>query len=272
MTLETFEHSALDDRLKVTVTDAGLCLVRIDQPRRRNALTLAMWQGLTQVFARASEAPEVRSVVLTGEGGHFCAGADISEFDAVRYDSQSAAHYDAENDRAVAAIRDCPKPVIAAMSGAAVGGGLSLALACDFRVADATLTAGIPAARLGLVYSLVDCTLLHTRLGVTRAKEILFSGRLFGLEDAVRLGLVDRVAGAAEDALQAATAFAAEFEASAPLSVRGHKAIFQAMEAGEVEARREELEALISAAFDSDDYREGRRAFAERRDPVFTGR
>lgn len=272
MSADALDQVLSQDRLGMTVTDDGVCILEINQPKRRNALTLAMWQGLRQLFARAAEEAHVRSVILTGKGGHFCSGADITEFDSVRYDSRSAAYYDAENDRTVTAIRDFPKPVIAAMSGAAVGGGLSLALACDFRVADPTLRAGIPAARLGIVYSLVDCALLHAKLGSTRAKEILLTGRLFDLDDARRLGLVDRIADKANGARDAALAFAEEFKISAPLSVRGHKVIFQALDAGQVEERRQELELLIEAAFDSEDYREARRAFAERRDPVFEGR
>ena len=261
----------LDNRLTAEMRSASVLVVTISQPRRRNALSLAMWQGLADIFAHAGLARDIRAVVLSGDGGHFCSGADISEFDELRDSAKSAAFYDAENDRAVEAIRRCPKPVIAAMSGCAIGGGLSVALACDVRVADATLTAGIPAARLGLLYSIVDCRLLYHRLGATAAKEILFSGRLFGIEDAVRLRLVDRVAEAGQSALEAGLAFASEIAAGAPLSVQGHKAIVDACDAGELESRRPELEARIAAAFDSADYKEGRRAFAERREPVFKG-
>ena len=261
----------LDSRLKAEIAENGVCIVTINQPKRRNALSLAMWQGLADIFGYASAAREIRSVILTGAEGDFSSGADISEFDDLRHSAQSAAFYDAENDRAVEAIRRCSKPTIAAMSGCAIGGGLSVALACDFRVADASLRIGIPASRLGVLYSIVDCQLLYDRLGATSAKEILFSGRLFGLEDATRLGLVDRVADGDQYGFDVAHAFSLECAMGAPLSVQGHKAIFDAIEAGELENRRVDLQILIDRAFDSEDYAEGRRAFAERREPIFKG-
>lgn len=266
------DHPRSGDLVRVDVRPDAIAVVTIDRPQKRNALSLAMWQKLGDIFTAVNDDRNVRAVVLTGEGGHFCAGADIGEFDKVRYDSRSAAFYDAENDRAAAAIRDCCKPVIAALSGSVVGGGLGIALACDFRVADGTIRTGIPAAKLGVLYSIFDTTLLQARLRTTSAKEILFSGRLFDLADAGRLGIVDRAADEGETALAAALAWASEFLAAAPLSISGHKTILSAIDAGEIEQRRGEIEALIAAAFDSQDYKEGRDAFLERRPPVFTGR
>lgn len=248
--------------------DAGLALVRIRRPEKRNALTLSMWRALTDIFAGASEDPSCRCVILTGDGGHFSAGADISEFSENRADAQAGLEYDEVCDRTTLAIRNCHRPVIAAMSGVAVGGGLGLALACDFRLADKSVRAGIPAGRLGLVYSVLDCSLLAYRLGETRAKEVLFTGSIYGSEDAARLGLVDRVA---EDALEAARDLAGSIVRNAPLSVAGNKAILNAVTDGTAARRDAELKDLIARAFESEDYAEGRRAFMERRPPVFRG-
>ena len=144
-----------------------------------------------------------------------------------------------------------------------------MALACDLRVADETIRTGIPAGKLGLVYSLLDCRLLAQRIGVTKAKEILFTARIFGFEDAMRLGLVDRTA--KKDALLIAKELAAEIAGNAPLSIAGSKAILNAVSDGTAMAREDELRKLIDAAFDSADYAEGVRAFGERRAPRFRG-
>ena len=265
-------EKAFGNHLKLAIRDDQIGIVEICRPEKRNALSLAMWQQLADAFAFIANAQNIACVVLTGHGGQFCSGADISEFETTRFDSRSAVFYEAENERATIAVRECPKPVIAAMSGAAVGGGLGLALACDFRVADASLKTGIPAARLGIIYSIFDCTLIAARIGSTRAKEVLFSGRLFDLTDAIRLGLVDHLATAPQTALDVAIAVATMFTVSSPLTIRGHKAILNAIESGTLDSQRTLIEATIAQAFDSEDYREGRAAFAEHRSPKFSER
>jgi enoyl-CoA hydratase/carnithine racemase len=247
----------------------GIRLVQITQPNKRNAVTLSMWQDFERGFIVATLDKSVRCIVLTGADGHFSAGADISEFDEVRADAVAGRNYDAISDRATLSIRNCPKPVIAAVSGYAVGGGLGLALACDFRVADRTAKMGITAGRLGLVYSLVDCSVLAERVGITKAKEILFTSKIFGVEDSLRLGLIDWIA--ERDVLLEALAFAEEFAKCAPLSISGNKAILNAIGSGVAGARGDELQRMIDAAFESRDYIEGRRAFNERRAPLFQG-
>lgn len=252
------------------VDSAGIGVVQIARPEKRNALSLSMWRALGNVFRASSANPSIRCLILTGAGGHFSAGADISEFPDVRADAEAARTYDEICDEATRAIRDCAKPVIAALSGVAVGGGLGLALACDLRVADETIRTGIPAGKLGLVYSLLDCRLLAQRIGVTKAKEILFTARIFDFEGAIRLGLVDRAA--KKDALSAAKELAMEIAGNAPLSVRGSKAILNAVSDGTANLREAELQKLIDEAFDSADYAEGVRAFGERRQPRFIGK
>jgi enoyl-CoA hydratase/carnithine racemase len=121
---------------------AGILLVQITQLNKRNAVTLSMWQDFEKVFMTATFDKSVRCIVLAGADGHFSAGADISEFDEVRADATAGRNYDAIGDRATLSIRNCPKPVIAAVSGCAIGGGLGVALACDFRIADRTARDG----------------------------------------------------------------------------------------------------------------------------------
>ena len=258
-----------DPRIICDLDSAGVGIVQIARPEKRNALSSSMWRALHGVFRASSANKSIRCLILTGFGGHFSAGADISEFADIRANAEAARKYDEICDMATLAIRDCTKPVIAALSGITVGGGLGLALACDLRVADETIRIGIPAGKLGLVYSLLDCTLLVERIGVSKAKEILFTARIFGFEDAMRLCLVDRAA--KKDALSTARELAAEIAGNAPLSVAGSKAILNAVSGGTAIAREDELRKLIDAAFDSADYAEGVRAFGERRAPRFSG-
>jgi enoyl-CoA hydratase/carnithine racemase len=253
----------------IWTTYGRVAICQITQPEKRNAVSLSMWHALDKGFAAAALDSSMRCIIMTGAGGHFSAGADISEFDRVRADAAAGREYDAISDRATLSIRNCPKPVIAALSGYAIGGGLGLALACDLRIADKTVRMGIPAGRLGLVYSLVDCSVLTEKVGITKAKEILFTSAIFGLEESQRLGLIDHVA--ESDVLSEAKAFAEQLANNAPLSLSGNKAILNAIGSGTLAAQEAVLEQLIEAAFNSQDYIEGRRAFAERRAPDFRG-
>src|SRR5919205_352339 len=148
----------------------GVATVTFNRPEKRNACSLATWRRLGALFRELGEEAPVRSVILTGAGGHFCAGADISEFEMVRADAKAAEEYEHAGEAAMLAIRDCPKPVIAQISGSCVGGGLALALVCDFRIADESARMGIPAARLGLVYSLIETRSLVNAAGPINAK------------------------------------------------------------------------------------------------------
>jgi enoyl-CoA hydratase/carnithine racemase len=254
----------------VTVPTSGVAVVTLNRPGKRNAVTLAMWQRLGELFSELSARDDVRAVILTGAGGHFCAGADISEFPIVRADAEAGRRYETAAEAAALAIRDCPKPTIAAVCGYGIGGGCGLALACDFRVGDATTRMGITAARLGIIYGTVDCGLLLRQVGLANAKRVLFSGRHFGLDECIAMGLVDIVATGA--ALDGAHDFASELAENAPLSIAGAKLVLESLAVGAAAAREAEIVAAIDGAIESADYREGARAFLEKRKPVFTGR
>jgi enoyl-CoA hydratase/carnithine racemase len=258
-----------ENDIAVTVADR-VAVVTIDRPAKRNALNLAMWKRLRAIYADLAAQGEARVVVLTGAGGHFCAGADISEFDSIRDDAESGRIYEEEAEAAVIAIRDWPGPTVAAISGYAMGGGCGLALACDLRVGDATAKMGIPAARLGILYGTLDCTLLYRQVGLANAKRVLYAARPFAAEECAQIGLLDIMVEA--DALAAARALAADFAHNAPLTLRGSKTILEACAAGTAEARNAEIQELIDTAMSSADYAEGRRAFADKRTPKFTGR
>jgi enoyl-CoA hydratase/carnithine racemase len=252
------------------VDSAGVAVVTLNRPEKRNAVSLAMWRELGRLFGELNARADVRAIILTGAGGNFCAGADISEFSRVRFDAESGRIYEEAGEAATLAIRDCRKPTIAAISGFAIGGGCGLSLACDFRIADRSARMGITAARLSIVYGTLDCELLYRQVGLANAKRVLFSGQHFAIDDCVAMGLVDMVAN--DDALAAAQAYAAALATSAPLSVAGSKLILEAIAAGTAHARKKEIDAVIDHAMTSADYREGAQAFVEKRRPKFTGR
>jgi enoyl-CoA hydratase/carnithine racemase len=254
----------------VSAEESGIATVTLNRPGKRNAVSLAMWRRLAECFSELGSRQDVHVVILTGAGGNFCAGADISEFSAVRADSQSGRIYEAVNEAASMALRDCRKPTIAAISGYGMGGGCALALACDLRVGDATTRMGIPAARLGVVYGELDCALLYRQVGLANAKRVLYTGRAFEVGDCAAMGLVDIVA--AGTALDGARALAAEIANNAPLSLAGSKVVLEALAAGATAARHAEISAAIEGSMNSTDYREGARAFLEKRKPAFTGR
>jgi len=210
----------VSDDILVSVKD-GVATVTLNRPKKRNAVHLQMWRGLEAAFLDLAKDTTVRVAILTGAGGNFCAGADISEFADVRSDAESGRIYEEATEAATIAIRDFPLPTIAAVSGYGVGGGCGLALACDFRVGDPSTRMGIPAARLSIVYSALDCGLLYRAVGLAQAKRVLFSGRHFVVDQCLGMGLIDSAH--EQDALAGALELAGEFVANAPLSLRGSK-------------------------------------------------
>ena len=173
----------------LTSDSNGIALVTLNRPEKRNAISLAMWQEIAKLFNDLGAAEHVRVIVLTGAGDHFSAGADISEFSGLRGDLRSGKHYDTATDAALVAVRDCRKPTIAAVRGYTLGGACALALACDLRVGDATARMGIPAARMGIVYSAIECGLLLRQAGLANAKRVLYCGTQFGIGNPLRFQL-----------------------------------------------------------------------------------
>jgi enoyl-CoA hydratase/carnithine racemase len=246
----------------------GVALVTLNRPGQRNALTFAMWNGLDQIFGDLGRDPDVKAVVLTGAGSDFTAGADIAEFGTIRDDANLARTYEVAVDLGCDAIARCPKAVIAACKGYTLGGGMHVAMSADFRFAPKTANFGIPAARLSIVYGVQATQKLMALVGLTEAKRILYGGHRFGADHALRIGLIDRLC---DEPLTEAMTFARDLAAtSAPLTIGGAKYILNGRAIGgfdPLEAARR-----IDAAAASEDYREGRAAFAEKRAPVFRGR
>jgi enoyl-CoA hydratase/carnithine racemase len=247
--------------------DGPVAVVTLNRPEKRNALALPHWQALGATLRAFAADAAVRAVVLTGAGGHFCAGADIGEFDSARQDAKSGEVYTRAVDASAEAILELEKPVIAAIEGSCFGGGCGLAMDCDLRIAAGSARFAIPAAKLNIVYNLRDTRHLLALVGPGQAKRVLFTGEAIDAETALRLGLADEIA---ERPLETAKALARRIAENAPMSVGGAKTLLNALIAGR--PALELSERLSRRALESDDYKEGRRAFKEKRKPRFTGR
>jgi enoyl-CoA hydratase/carnithine racemase len=246
----------------------GIAHVALNRPSVRNAVTLAMWRELAETFARFGADRDLRAVVLTGTGTDFSVGADISEFDRIRNDKQQSAEYEVAVDACSRAIAELGKPVVAAISGYCLGGGCHLALACDFRFVDRTAIVGIPAAKLSIVYGVRSVQRLSALVGIANAKRILYSGDRYPAEQARAMGLIDEIH---DDARLAASQLVERLAANAPLSIAGAKFMLNGLSMGEGALDLTVAQRLIDAASDSEDFREGRRAFVEKRPPRFRG-
>lgn len=252
--------------------DGHIARVVINHPRRRNAVTYAMWKMFGEVMEKVIGDSTVRVIVLMGEGEQaFSAGNDISEFGEWREDPDKHAEYNARSGRVYRLFRSCDKPIIALIRGVCVGGGLELALLCDLRVAADNARMGITPSKLGLGYKLDDVQLVVDAIGASKAKLLLFTGRLFDADECMGLGLVNYVAPLAE-AQSRADALAEEIAGNAPLTVRELKvAIGEALKPESGRDRRM-VQALVDACHLSEDFQEGQKAFKEKRRPQFKGR
>jgi enoyl-CoA hydratase/carnithine racemase len=256
------------EEIRTEQRDDGIVHVILNRPAVRNAVTLAMWRELAEIFLRASVDRDVRGVVLRGAGRDFSVGADISEFEKIRDDRHQSAAYEVAVDACSGAIAALGKPVVAAISGYCLGGGCHLALACDFRFGDRTAMIGIPAAKLSIVYGLHSVQRLLALTGVSNAKRVLYSADRYPAEQAVSMGLIDELH---DEAGLAADNFLQRLSANAPLSIAGAKYMLNGLSMGAGGLDPAAAQRLIDEASDSEDFREGRRAFTEKRLPRFRG-
>lgn len=243
----------------------------LDHRERCNALSAAMWRALPGLIAEAEADGAIRVIVLRGAGTKaFSAGADISEFGTAR-EGEAARHYDTLNNAAFEALSGTAKPTVAMIRGFCLGGGLGLALSCDLRISAEEALFGLPPAKLGIGYDPRWIKPLVAAVGVAHAKELLFTAERIEASAALRIGLINRLL--PTDTLEAGTrALAGTIAGNAPLTILAAKRAVDAY-AGCVTAQTmSALDELIERCLHSADYEEGRRAFAEKRRPVFTGR
>ena len=242
--------------------------ITLDQSARRNALSKQMWRDLQSALDVAAADPELRVLIITGEGEHFAAGADITEF-ATAYatpeTSEDVSHLIADS---IDALANFPRPTIAKIRGACVGGGAGIALACDVRIADGNSKFAITPGKLGLVYPFNDIRRLAQAVGLSAAKDILFSARMILPPEAKELGLVNRVV----DQYELDTAVLEYALSICELSGQSAvvtKQLFHALETGQ-RTDTPATRAMYLEGFSSEDFKEGYSAFLEKRKPDFT--
>ena len=251
----------------IHLKQSGACAeIILDAPARRNALNLAMWAALP-VLVRTVDADDAASCLIIhgGDTGHFAAGVDITEFERIYASEADTRQTTRTITDALRAIESCSKPVIAAIDGSCFGAGISLALACDIRIAGPTARFGLPPAKLGLVYPPHDTRRLLQTVGRSQAKRMLFSARTFTGQEALQIGLVDEVS-ETEDTLGQARAMAEEISANARWSIKAIKSMIGEIEGGENDEHL--MDWLVEGAA-GPSFREGYSAFLEKRKATF---
>jgi len=251
--------------------EGGVAHLVFDNPGRLNALSLEMWQAIVDHFSDFEKDRNIRVVVLSGAGGKaFVSGADISKFENERANEKAIAHYNKTVDQANKAIENFPKPTIAMIRGYCVGGGLGIALGCDLRICADNARFALPAAKLGLGYGFPGIKRFVDTVGPSFTKEFFFTARQFDAEEALMMGLANRVLPAAK--LESyVKKYADTIAANAPLTIEAAKFIVGETMKNESERNLARCREAVDRCFKSADYQEGRKAFMEKRKPVFTG-
>lgn len=243
-----------------------------NNPERHNAVSMDMWAAAEAILADFNSDTDIRVIVLSGAGGKaFVSGADISKFEDERASAEAVKQYNATTARAYSNLYESPKPTIAMIRGYCIGGGLGLAACCDIRFCTEGSRFGLPAARLGLGYSLTSIKRLADVVGTPNAKDICLSARRYDASEALAMGLVHAVV--ADAALEGhVDEYAARMAANAPLTVAAMKRVFAELGKDPGDRDLDACQAAVDRCFASEDYVEGRQAFMEKREPEFRGR
>jgi enoyl-CoA hydratase len=245
--------------------------VIFNNPERHNAVSLDMWERASDILDDFRHDDNIACVVVTGAGGKaFVSGADISRFEKERSSEEAVARYGAAVEQSYAAFHEFPKPTIAMIRGYCIGGGMGLATCCDIRIATEGSKFAVPAAKLGLGYAYPGLKRLVDVVGPSFAMEIFYTARQFSAAEALGMGLVNRVV--SDGDLESYVKTCADMIAgNAPLTIRAVKTVISEMLRDESKRDLKRAQDAVDACFKSRDYEEGRKAFMEKRKPVFTG-
>ena len=259
------------DRMLARI-EGGIGWMTYNNPARLNAMSMDMNQAVPRILGAFQASDDVRVVVVTGAGGKaFVSGADISEFGDKRTSVEARAEYDRVAAEAGRSWGTVDKPIIAMIRGYCIGGGMLTALQADIRIAAQGSQFGVPAAKLGLGYGYPGVEKLMQVVGPAWASEILFSARRLSDDEALRIGLVNRVV-PSDELEQQVTDLAATMAANAPLTIKACKAAIREVLRDPAKRDLDKVAEMAEACFRSDDYREGQAAFMAKRPPQFNGR
>ena len=265
------DKSYADGKIVQSVTD-GVGVITFNNPAKRNAMSLDMWEGLGHALVELRDDPEVRVVILIGAGDKaFVSGADISQFEKSRHNAEASEAYSKKSAAQRALLADYPKPIIACIRGFCLGGGMQVAMAADIRIASEHSQFGIPAAKLGIAYGYDGLKHLVSLVGPSWARLIMYTGMKVDSAEALRIGLVDRVVPDTE-LWDATMEIARSISNNAPLAIQAAKITIAQVLKDPDKRDMDAIKQVGIACMDSEDFREGRRAFMDKRKPEFKGR
>src|SRR6202165_3990886 len=264
------EKSHADGKILQNIAD-GVGVITFNNAEKRNAMSLDMWEGLGHALVELRDDPDVRVVILVGAGDKaFVSGADISQFEKSRHNAEASEEYAKRSAAQRALLADYPKPTIACIRGFCLGGGMQVAMMSDIRIAAANSQFGIPAAKLGIAYGYDGLKNLVSLVGPSWARLLMYTGMRIDSAAALRVGLVERGVPAA-GLWDETTDIARIISGNAPLAIKAAKITIAHVLKDPDQRDMDAIKQAGIACMDSEDFREGRRAFMEKRKPQFRG-
>jgi enoyl-CoA hydratase len=265
------DETYADGKILLRVID-GIGLITFNNPEKRNAISLEMWQGLVNALVELRDDPDVRVVIMAGAGDRaFVSGADVSQFEKARHNAEASEEYSRRSAGQGAILAEYPKPTIACIRGLCLGGGLQVAMLADIRIAGESSEFGFPAAKLGLAYGYNDLSRLVSLVGPSWTKLLMYTGMRIDSAEALRIDAINRVVPDAE-LWHATIEIARTISGNAPLAIEAAKITITQVLKDPGMRDMGAIQEIAAACMDSDDAREGRQAFMEKRRPHFTGR
>jgi enoyl-CoA hydratase len=265
------KKSYADGKILQSIT-GGIGVITFNNPEKRNAMSLEMWEGFGSALIELRDNADVRVVILVGAGDKaFVSGADISQFEKTRHNAEASEEYSQRSAAQRALLADYPKPTIACIRGFCLGGGMQVAMLADIRIASDNSQFGIPAAKLGIAYGYDGLRNLVSLVGPSWARLIMYTGMRIDAEEALRIGLVDRVLSDAE-LWEATMDISRTISGNAPLAIQAAKITIAQVLKDPADRDMVAINEIGRACMDSEDFREGRRAFMDKRKPQFKGK